>query len=451
VVEKQVAILLQQISELLTQDIPDSAGYRQFSIELDQPGDASPVTWLAAQTCYPQFYWQDRDGQQEVAVCGDAYAFSTLLAAQTFIHEYAEFPDISIWGLNAFTYQKQAQKAILFPENALFLPRIEVRLKQGRCRVIVNIFSPFSLRQEVVRTLAFIRALATPAAPSAVASRVLSCEHLPKQDQWRQQVVQALSAIDEGSLQKVVLARKSTLHLDTPLEPMALVAASKAVNHHCYHFMMAFSPSESFLGASPERLFLRQGQRLSTEALAGTVVSGENARIVNDGAQWLMNDGKNQHENLLVVDDICQRLQGAVDELDVKPAQVMQLRNVQHIQRKISANLLSGDDADCLQRLQPTAAVAGLPRHLAQAFIKHHEPFNRQWYAGSAGYLSLRQSEFCVALRSARILADRLELFAGAGIVAGSDPDQEWQELENKAAGLRTLLSGQVTPVVSQE
>ncbi|WP_024552503.1 chorismate-binding protein, partial [Franconibacter helveticus] len=76
----------------------------------------------------------------------------------------------------------------------------------------------------------------------------------------------------------------------------------------------------------------------------------------------------------------------------------------------------------------------------ARVFIGEHEPFIRGWYAGSAGYLSLQQTEFCVALRSALVTGDTVRLYAGAGIVAGSDPEQEWQEIENKAAGLRTLL-----------
>lgn len=80
------------------------------------------------------------------------------------------------------------------------------------------------------------------------------------------------------------------------------------------------------------------------------------------------------------------------------------------------------------------------PREPARCFIEQHEPFEREWYAGSAGYLSTRQSEFCVTLRSAKVTANVVRLYAGAGIVRGSDPEQEWQEIDNKAAGLRTLL-----------
>jgi menaquinone-specific isochorismate synthase len=132
----------------------------------------------------------------------------------------------------------------------------------------------------------------------------------------------------------------------------------------------------------------------------------------------------------------------------VTPAEILRLRKVQHLRRNIHGELTDPDDAACLQRLQPTAAVAGLPRQAAREFIAEFEPFDREWYAGSAGYLSAEQSEFTVALRSATVKGHHLELYAGAGIVAGSDAAQEWQEIENKAAGLRTLLEEHYTPAV---
>ncbi|MGL4858448.1 MAG: chorismate-binding protein, partial [Enterobacteriaceae bacterium] len=164
-------------------------------------------------------------------------------------------------------------------------------------------------------------------------------------------------------------------------------------------------------------------------------------------AQWLMQDRKNQLENLLVVEDICQRLQGVASSVDVMPAEIIRLRKVQHLRRAIRCHLRSTDDADCLQRLQPTAAVAGWPRDIARHFILQHEPFHRGWYAGSTGYLSIPGAEFTVNLRCARVVSRQVCLYAGAGIVAGSDPEQEWQEIDNKAAGLRTLLEKE--PILS--
>ncbi len=219
------------------------------------------------------------------------------------------------------------------------------------------------------------------------------------------------------------------------------MAASRALNLHCYHFCMVFDASNAFLGSTPERLWRRRGTQLRTEALAGTVASHADDSQAQRLGEWLLNDDKNQRENMLVVEDICQRLQHHTQTLEVLPPQVVRLRKVQHLRRCIWTELKQADDEQCLHMLQPTAAVAGLPRQPAREFIQRKvEPFTREWYAGSAGYLSPEQSEFCVALRSARVQDDSLRLYAGAGIVSGSDPEQEWQEIENKAAGLRSPL-----------
>ena len=201
-----------------------------------------------------------------------------------------------------------------------------------------------------------------------------------------------------------------------------------------------FDAQNAFMGSSPERLWRRRGKRLRTEALAGTVASHADDAQSHRLGEWLLNDDKNQRENMLVVEDICQRLQHHTQALEVLPAQIVRLRKVQHLRRCIWTELKTADDEQCLRLLQPTAAVAGLPRDPARAFIQRKEPFEREWYAGSAGYLSPEQSEFCVTLRCARVSDTAVRLYAGAGIVSGSVPEEEWQEIENKAAGLRTLL-----------
>ena len=101
---------------------------------------------------------------------------------------------------------------------------------------------------------------------------------------------------------------------------------------------------------------------LLTEALAGTVAAHDDPTVAQRLGDWLMRDDKNQRENGLVVDDICQRLQDVTQALDVLPAEIVRLRKVQHLRRRIQATLTRPDDALCLLQLQPTAAVAGLPR-----------------------------------------------------------------------------------------
>ena len=228
-------------------------------------------------------------------------------------------------------------------------------------------------------------------------------QHWPDKTGWTQLIELATKTIAEGELDKVVLARATDLHFASPVNAAAMMAASRRLNLNCYHFYMAFDGENAFLGSSPERLWRRRDKALRTEALAGTVANHPDDKQAQRLGEWLMADDKNQRENMLVVEDICQRLQADTQTLDVLPPQVLRLRKVQHLRRCIWTALNKADDVICLHQLQPTAAVAGLPRDLARQFIARHEPFTREWYAGSAGYLSLQQSEFCVSLRSAKI------------------------------------------------
>ncbi|MGV8926218.1 MAG: isochorismate synthase MenF [Ewingella sp.] len=445
---KQISAVLDQLDAALSANFPDMAGLQQFSYTLADQPETDMLEWLNAQSSYPKLYWQQRDGHEEAALCSDACAFGNLSAAQAFLQQYPHLPELRIWGLNAFhgadaiTAESTESDA-----NALFLPRIEINRRDNEYTLLCNLFSTDSLRDEAQKMRIFLRSLANSHPLPALTSDVLRHQHLPAEPQWKQMIHTALACIEQGQFDKVVLARKTTLVLRQPLNAAAFLAASRAVNHHCYHFMLAFTAQQAFLGSSPERLFLRDNHALFTEALAGTVAGATDNYKARELGQWLLKDAKNQRENMLVVDDICQRLQGGAHSLDVTSAEILRLRKVQHLRRSIHAVLIHADDADCLQRLQPTAAVAGLPRQEARDFIAQHEPFNRQWYAGSAGYISLARSEFAVALRSAAVTGSQLDLFAGAGIVAGSDAAQEWQEIENKAAGLRTLLDGNVQSV----
>ncbi|WP_431221615.1 isochorismate synthase MenF [Serratia sp. L9] len=423
---EQLSGLLRQLGQQLEQGFPSEAGFRQITLAVPGRMTELLLEWLAAQALFPQFYWRHREGGHEAAVCGSARQFSQTARAQAFLNTH---PGARLWGLNAFD-----------GEALLLLPRLEILSRKGKGELTLNLFSERALDQDAKAARAWLEKLVVAKPIADLQVQVRRVQHQPEQAGWEIMLRAALKAIDRQQMDKVVLARSSRLTLEEPLFAPALMAASRRVNHQCYHFMMRMDAHSAFLGSSPERLYLRAGHHLFTEALAGTVANHHNERQAQELAQWLLLDTKNQQENLLVVDDICQRLQGGASAVDVMPPEVVRLRKVQHLRRRIEGQLNRCDDADCLQRLQPTAAVAGLPRQAARDFIRQHEPFPRRWYAGSAGYLSAAQSEFCVALRSCQIDDAQVQLYAGAGIVAGSDPVQEWQEIENKAAGLRTLL-----------
>lgn len=425
-----ITTALESLMRHLSQEMPAAPGIRIYDIPFPLNDAFDALGWLASQPVWPQFYWQQRNGDEEAAVLGAVAAFSSLESAQQFLHQHDNHPDLRIWGLNAFEPQR----------GNLLLPRLEWRRCAGVASLRLHLYSDVSLREDAAQAIAFISSLAPVKPLPALRLNLTGEQHWPEKAGWIDLIKLATQTIAGEDLDKVVLARATDLQFSQSVNAAAVMASSRRLNLNCYHFFMAFSADTAFLGSSPERLYRRRDTALRTEALAGTVANHPEDHRAWQLGDWLMKDDKNQRENMLVVEDICQRLQGCTQTLDVLPPQVLRLRKVQHLRRCIWTELNQADDMLCLMQLQPTAAVAGIPRELAREFIQQNEPFEREWYAGSAGYLSLCQSEFCVSLRSAKISANVVRLYAGAGIVRGSDPEQEWQEIDNKAAGLRTLL-----------
>ena len=425
-----ITTALESLMRHLSQELPAAPGIRIYDIPFPLNDAFDALGWLASQPVWPQFYWQQRNGDEEAAVLGAVAAFSSLESAQQFLHQHDNHPDLRIWGLNAFEPQR----------GNLLLPRLEWRRCAGVASLRLHLYSDVSLREDAAHAIAFISSLAPVKPLPALRLSLTGEQNWPDKAGWTNLIKLATQTINREELDKVVLARATDLQFSQSVNAAAVMASSRRLNLNCYHFFMAFSADSAFLGSSPERLYRRRDTALRTEALAGTVANHPEDHRAWQLGEWLMKDDKNQRENMLVVEDICQRLQGCTQTLDVLPPQVLRLRKVQHLRRCIWTELNQADDTLCLMQLQPTAAVAGIPRELAREFIQQNEPFEREWYAGSAGYLSRRQSEFCVSLRSAKISANVVRLYAGAGIVRGSDPEQEWQEIDNKAAGLRTLL-----------
>ena len=425
-----ITTALESLMRHLSQEMPAAPGIRIYDIPFPLNDAFDALGWLASQPVWPQFYWQQRNGDEEAAVLGAVAAFSSLESAQQFLHQHDNHPDLRIWGLNAFEPQR----------GNLLLPRLEWRRCAGVASLRLHLYSDVSLREDAAHAIAFISSLAPVKPLPALRLNLTGEQNWPDKAGWTNLIKLATQTIAGEDLDKVVLARATDLQFSQSVNAAAVMASSRRLNLNCYHFFMAFSADSAFLGSSPERLYRRRDTALRTEALAGTVANHPEDHRAWQLGEWLMKDDKNQRENMLVVEDICQRLQGCTQTLDVLPPQVLRLRKVQHLRRCIWTELNQADDTLCLMQLQPTAAVAGISRELAREFIQQNEPFEREWYAGSAGYLSRHQSEFCVSLRSAKISANVVRLYAGAGIVRGSDPEQEWQEIDNKAAGLRTLL-----------
>ncbi len=421
----------QAVAELIERVKEAEDGVNRLVQVLEEKPDFAFIDWLEAQPLYPKFYWQSRDTREEVVALGQLHTFVEPAPAYTILAD-----DQRIWGGRSFDGHTGKNRRCM--SSFFFLPQIELIRFDQQWSLAVN------LNAEKHRTLASLYKLQLEVSPILpVSSHIETIQHTPEKEQWSQLVDKVLTGIKNEEFKKVVLARKTEVNLDRPLCASQLLKASYLQNHHSFHFLLSLDKKHSFLGSTPERLYARQGQELYTEALAGTIGRGTNASQDMELANWLSNDVKNLNENQYVVDDIIDRLTPHSEHVEVEQeARLVRLRKVQHLKRSIHAHLNKGvNGVQLLSALQPTAAVAGLPREESMAFIQEHEPFARGWYAGSMGFISHQRAEFCVAIRSALVLNDQVQLFAGAGIVPGSIAEHEWLELDKKMSTLLSLIS----------
>ena len=268
-------------------------------------------------------------------------------------------------------------------------------------------------------------------------------QYNPERPQWRQQVERAIDRISSDPLEKVVLAQSLRGDLAAPIDAAQVLTRLGVAYPTCYRFAFTPEGGGTFFGATPERLVSVRDDRVETEALAGSIGRGE----TTDEDEWLASQlresAKNTHEHDLVVEAIHDQLAAHVTGIRTHPRTVCKLANVQHLETPIRGRL--ADDAHVLslvEALHPTPAVGGLPPDDALDTIRETEAFDRGWYAAPVGWFDANgDGDFAVAIRSA-IAADRtVTLFAGAGIVAGSDPDEEWDELQLKYRPILDALS----------
>jgi isochorismate synthase len=258
---------------------------------------------------------------------------------------------------------------------------------------------------------------------------------------YRGLVEKAVAAIREGDLEKVVLARSCTVVGSRPFETLALLRNLRALHPSCTIFALARG-SVTFLGATPERLVRLEGGLVHADAVAGSAPRGRTARQDDRFARELLESKKDQEEHSVVVRCVLTGLARHCEALSAPQAPgLLRTDGIQHLHTPIEGRLRDPSRTtvlDLVAELHPTPAVGGAPREDALAWLRSHEGLERGWYAGPLGWLTPEgEGEFTVALRSMLLRGAEATLYAGAGIVAGSDPEAELVETRLK---LRTAL-----------
>ena len=251
----------------------------------------------------------------------------------------------------------------------------------------------------------------------------------PSFEEWEKSIQASLF---DPKIEKVVLARRTTLTFKETLCPWEILSALRACARNATLFGLQITPDSTFIGATPEKLYARQQKQLLSEAIAGTRLKG------GEGL-----GEKEQRE----FDFVKTSIQAALAPLSLAVRSEPQDRIIQTATLEHFYNLLSADlkdhvsDADLLHALHPTAAIGGQPRREALQFLVENEPFDRGWYASPIGWVGPGGAEMVVGIRSALVRGHEVHLFAGAGIVPGSDARKEWEELDHKIGQLMGILT----------
>lgn len=410
-------------------------------LRVPMPG-VDVLGWLDSQSFETKFAWGDRSSNNMVAGVGTAadVVVGPGESPETAIERCRELmgdcEQMRFYGGLSFDGQAAWQG---FGAGRFVAPRF--LLKDGVLSITVM------NREDVIAANLDLQRLRWESSESnwpAVLPAPSELRFAPTKDAWQSMVDEALTLIRSEVLEKIVLARKTTLQFAESINPLQVASCLAEKTYDCYVFCFQYEEGQAFVGATPERLFHRNGSTLLSEVVAGTRPrggsSGEDQRLAYD----LLSSDKDQLEHDIVRKSIRQKLHKFVEHLSVDShASVLRLAHKQHLCSAVQGELRADiEEGSLLERLHPTPAVGGYPTDNALPEIARLEPFNRGWYAAPIGWIGKSDAEFVVGIRSGIVEQDRVSLYSGAGIVKGSDPNQEWDEVENKIQDFVSIFAG---------
>jgi salicylate biosynthesis isochorismate synthase/menaquinone-specific isochorismate synthase len=335
-----------------------------------------------------------------------------------------------------------------FSPAALTLPELSLCRQGGETFLTVNLVvvpgeDPDMAVEEALARLAGLRDDPLPLLdPHLTGSRPEIRSVLPPGD-FERAVEAATERIRGGEMSKVVLAREVVVEAASAHDPAAVFGALREQFPSCFCFC-AGTPEAAFVGASPELLVRRSGASAQTVALAGSTRRSSDPAVDDHLGEQLLRSEKDRREQRIVAERIVRTLRPHAVWVETVPdPELVKIANIQHLATPVIAQLAEPHSAvELTGLLHPTPAVGGEPWPGAAAAIAALERMDRGWYAGPVGWMDATEDgEFCVALRSALLRDREARLYAGVGVVAGSDPAAELAETEVKLEALLPLLA----------
>jgi menaquinone-specific isochorismate synthase len=406
------------------------------------------------------FYWENPNNQEAMAAFGSTQNLTIsggdrFLEGKRFIHNCLKkiiragnvnLANINPYFFSTFTFfPQETQNFGDFPSATIFLPRFQVIRQNNQSVLFINV-----LIEKNTSVKLLVENLKDELNKINWSSRSLINvnHHQPlkynfkNSPEFKDAVTSVLKFIATQRLRKIVLAHAIDVNLPKNFSLIDSLQNLRKKHPDCYIFSTGNGQGSYFVGASPERLISIKKRQLVTDALAGSAPRGKNPTEDKYFSKQLLKSGKERREHQVVSEFIIERL----SSLGLKPQkaalQLLQLSNIQHLWTPIYAQLPKNvNPLDIVNLLHPTPAVAGVPTELAFQQIRRYEKFDRSLYAAPLGWIDYAgNSEFIVGIRSALIKDNKARLYAGAGIVAGSNPEQEFAEIQLKLQSLLKVL-----------
>lgn len=387
------------------------------------------ASWFVLQSYFPKMYFQNcSTGEVRVAL---GSLVSMLELPEIIICDNPYDLDPKFYG--AIGYAKTLDQSSVwqnFPKTLFVLPEVEVEKLDN----LVSIHLWFIAEEEMSSTISVGEVLRhlrdIPFSPRDTCldpwvPRVTGRINIPSEPLWNKNVQNSLRLIASGEIDKVVLARQCSFSLSDPISVRAILHHLQKARYGLL-FSIELSASENFLGVTPEILYRRNHSDIEIMALAGTTSLERGDYLYRS---------KEQSEFGIVKNFIYSNMQSLCKTIFWTPDMVRQVSHLLHLCRNYRGTLHSAiRNSDIVRALHPTPAICGFPKAASQEIIAKLEPFHRGWYASPIGYLSHQKTELYIAIRSALVCKDQLHIFSGAGIVAGSIAEEEWEELNRKMA-----------------
>ena len=433
------------------------------TVRLDESADPCATVFASRLASDRWFCWEQPDREFALAALGIAQEATSrgpdrfrdvarrCLAGETIADEPVGLPAGAgpVWvggfafdpdGGGSSPWSSLAPASLALPELSLCRSGDEVFLTVNA--VVRPGDEPAAIERKLAARLTGLRKGPLPLLDPHPTSRV-EIESVRPPSEFERTIAAATGRIEAGEISKVVLAREVLVAAAGAHDPAALFGAIREQFSSCFCFCCG-TPEAAFMGASPELLLRRSGASVSTVALAGSTRRSSDPAVDDHLGEQLLRSDKDRREHEIVA----ARIAGALRPHSVwveagSEPEIVKVANIQHLATPVVAQLAEPRSAvELAGMLHPTPAVGGEPWPAARAAIAELEEMDRGWYAGPVGWMDATEDgEFCVALRSALLRDREARLYAGVGVVAGSDPAAELAETEIKLDALLPLLA----------